>query len=414
MRPIPQALALADVLAEELSDPRTAWNAAPPGGRAWPQSLAGGAAGISLLHIERAHCGRGEWETVHTWLASAADGDLTAAANASLYMGAPALAFAMNSAAGDSGRYQGALKKLDAATLTVTRRRLARAHARIDSGEAPAMKEFDVIRGLAGLGAYHLKRHPDHPVTTEVLAYLVRLTEPRPQEHGRHALPGWWTSMAPNGEASPDYPGGHGNFGMAHGIGSVLALLSLSLLHGPAVPGTREAIERVCAWTDQWRQHDATGPWWPGFITPDQARRQHVDPALRPRPSWCYGIAGTARAQQLAGMALGDTARQHTAEHAMLTTLQAPAQLDMLRETGLCHGTAGLLQAAWRMATDSTTGALAAELPRLTDRLTQQITHLKQRDPELLDGTAGSALALHTIGTNTAPRSGWDTFLLLA
>ncbi|WP_030021735.1 lanthionine synthetase C family protein [Streptomyces monomycini] len=411
MRPIPQALTLADVLAEELSEPRTAWDAAPPGGRAWPQSLAGGAAGIALFHIERAHCGRGEWDTVHTWLASAAHGDLTAAANAGLYMGAPALAFAMNAAAGDTSRYQGALKKLDDATITVTHRRLAHAHARIESGEAPAMKEFDVIRGLAGLGAYHLRRHPDHPVTADVLSYLVRLTEPRPQEHG---LPAWWTSVAPNGEPSPDYPGGHGNFGMAHGISAVLALLSLSLLNGPTVPHTREGVERICAWTDRWLQHDATGPWWPGFITPDQARRDHVDPALRPRPSWCYGIAGTARAQQLAGMALGDATRQQTAEYAMLTTLQDPEQLDLLPETGLCHGTAGLLQAAWRMASDATTGALAAELPHLTDRLTQQITHLKQRDPELLDGTAGSALALHTLGTNTHPRSGWDTFLLLA
>ncbi|MEU5900314.1 lanthionine synthetase C family protein [Streptomyces venezuelae] len=414
MRPIPQALALADTLAAQLSDPHTAWDTAPPGGRAWPQSLAGGAAGIALLHIERAHCGRGTWDTVHTWLACAADGELTAAANAGLYMGAPALAFALNAAAGDSNRYQRALKKLDDATLTVTRRNLARAHARIAAGDAPAMKEFDVIRGLAGLGAYHLGRHPGHPVTADVLAYLVRLTEPRPPGDGEPGLPGWWASVAPNGKPSPDYPGGHGNFGMAHGISSVLALLSLSLLNGPAVPHAREAVERICAWMDHWRQHDATGPWWPGFITAGQARSQHVDPSLRPRPSWCYGIAGSARAQQLAGMALNDPARKHSAEHAMLTTLQAPSQLDLLTETGLCHGSAGLLQSAWRMATDATISALAAELPRLTDRLAQQLTHLKQRDPELLDGLAGSALALHTLGTNTPPESGWDTFLLLA
>ncbi|WP_030017924.1 lanthionine synthetase C family protein [Streptomyces monomycini] len=411
MRPIPQALALADALAAQLSDPNTAWAAQAPGKRAWPQSLAGGAAGIALLHIERAHCGRGEWSTVHTWLASATADDLTAAANASLYMGAPALAFAMHAAAHGSSRYQRALKKLDDATVTVTRRRLAQAHDRIDRGDPPAMKEFDVIRGLTGLGAYHLGRHPDHPITTEVLAYLVRLTTLRPQKQG---LPPWWTDVAPNGEASPDYPGGHGNFGMAHGIGSVLALLALSLLNGPALPGTREAVERICDWTDHWRQHDPTGSWWPGFITLNQVRRQQLDPALRPRPSWCYGIAGTARAQQLAGLALGDRTRQETAEHAMLATLQDPDQLDMLTETGLCHGTAGLLQAAWRMATDAATPALAAELPRLTDRLTQQLARLNPRDPELLDGIAGTALALHTLGTNTVPRSNWDAFLLLA
>ncbi|WP_129841979.1 lanthionine synthetase C family protein [Streptomyces sp. RFCAC02] len=413
MKPLPQAAALADVLTEELSDPRTAWGTAPPGGRAWPQSLAGGAAGIALLHIERARCGLGDWDTVHTWLTAAAADDLTAAANASLYMGAPALAFAMNAAAAtSSNRYQRALKQLDDATITVTHRRLAHAHARIDRGdEPPEMKEFDVIRGLAGLGAYHLRRHPDHPITAEVLAYLVRLTDARPNDLG---LPAWWTDVAPNGTESPDCPGGHGNFGMAHGIGSVLALLSLAILDNLAIPGTRDAVERICAWTDQWLQHDATGPWWPGFITVDQARQHHVDPALRPRPSWCYGIAGSARAQQLAGIALGDSARQQTAEHAMVTTLQDPVQLEKLTETGLCHGTAGLLQSAWRMADDARTSAIADELPHLTDRLIQQITHVHPRDPELLDGTAGTALALQTLGNNTAPESGWDAFLLLA
>ncbi|WP_255685930.1 hypothetical protein [Actinocorallia sp. API 0066] len=35
-------------------------------------------------------------------------------------------------------------------------------------------------------------------------------------------------------------------------------------------------------------------------------------------------------------------------------------------------------------------------------------------DPEFLDGAAGVALALHTIGTAQAPLSAWDSVLLLA
>lgn len=359
MRPNPEALDAADTIAVALTDPRTAWAAAPPGGRAWPQSLAGGAAGVALLHIERAQSGRGDWATAHAWLSSAAAGNLTAAANAGLYMGAPALAFVLNAAAGSSARYQRALEKLDAATITVTRRRLADAHARIDQGDRPTMKEFDLIRGLAGLGAYHLARHPHHEVTHDVLAYLVRLTEPLSGD----GLPPWWTDLSPNGKPHPDFPGGHGNFGLSHGIGSVLALLSLALLRGLAVTGAGDAAERICAWTDQWRQYDDAGPWWPGFVTLDQVQQRRVDPSLRPRPSWCYGIAGTARAQQLAGMALGHTARQRAAETALLTTLRDPAQLDLLPEIGLCHGKAGLLQAAWRMAADARTPGIAAEIP---------------------------------------------------
>ncbi|MGH3694845.1 MAG: lanthionine synthetase C family protein [Pseudonocardiaceae bacterium] len=408
---LPDALAAADSIAAPLSDPQAAWAAAPPtGGRAWPQSLAGGAAGIALLHIERARSGHGDWNTAHTWLSVAASGELTAAANAGLFFGAPALAFVTHVAAGSSGRYRRALTDLDQAVIAVTRTRLAAAHARIERGERPAMKEFDLIRGLAGLGAYHLGRHPDHQITSDVLSYLVRLTEPLP---ARGELPPWWTDVAPHGEPSPDYPDGHGNVGLSHGIGSVLTLLSLALLRNLPVVGADDAVARICAWTDLWRQHDRSGPWWPGLITADQVREQRVEPALQPRPSWCYGISGTARAQQLAGMALGDTARQQAAENAMLAALRDRAQLDLLPEVGLCHGTAGLLQAAWRMAADARTPQIAAELPHLAARLTTQLSR-PVPNPELLDGAAGAALALHTVGTGAAPVSGWDAFLLLA
>ncbi|WP_055483638.1 lanthionine synthetase C family protein [Sphaerimonospora mesophila] len=408
--PQPNALAVAESIATALADPQP-WAVEPlNAGRVWPQSLAGGAAGIALLHIERARSGRGDPGTAHAWLAVAASGALTAAANAGLFFGAPALAFVTHAATDESGRYQGALARLDDAVTKLTRARLAVAHARIDRGERPEMKEFDLIRGLAGLGAYHFRRHPDHRITYDVLSYLVRLTDPLPADG---ELPAWWTNVSPNGEPSPDYPNGHGNVGLSHGIGSILALLSLAMLHNVPVVGAKEAIERICAWIDLWQQHDGESLWWPGLVTIEQVREQRIDPSLRPRPSWCYGISGTARAQQLAGMALGDVARKQTAEAAMLAMLRDPAQLDRLPEIGLCHGTAGLLQAAWRMAADATTSPLGAELPNVAARLTTQISRC-MHEPELLDGVAGAALALHTIGTGIAPASGWDTILLLA
>lgn len=410
--PIPAPLAMADKLASALAHPCAAWRGTPPAdGRSWPQSLAGGAAGIALLHLERARSGRGDWATAHTWLSAAVGGEVTAAANASLYFGVPALAFVMHIAAASSNGYRRALTTLDDATLTVTRTRLARAQARIDRAERPELREFDVIRGLAGLGAYHLSRHPDHQVTYAVLSCLVRLTSPLP---GTDRLPPWWTNVAPDGEPSPDYPGGHGNFGLSHGIGSVLAVLSLAILRGITVPGAEDAAHRICAWTDQWRQGDQASPWWPGFITVAQAGAQRVDPVLRPRPSWCYGVAGTARAQQLAGLALRDPARQQAAEAAILAVLRDPAELDRLTETGLCHGTAGLLQAAWRMAADATTGEINTELPRLAARLVRQLAESEDGSPELLDGAAGAALVLHTAGTGSAPGPCWDAFLALA
>ncbi|MEU9737195.1 lanthionine synthetase C family protein [Streptomyces sp. NPDC048002] len=409
--PSPAALETADRLAAAITDPSTAWpGGRPQGGRSWPQSLAGGAAGIALLHIERARTGHGAWSTAHAWLKAAVHDDVSAASNANLYFGAPALAYVMHRAASTSSRYLPALARLDTATVTLTRNRLAAAHQRITRAERPLMEEFDQIRGLSGLAAYHLSRHPHHDITSDVIAYLVRLTEPVP---GPAGLPPWWTDVGPSGILHPDYPGGHGNFGLAHGIGSTLAVLSQALLGGLTVPGTAEAIARICSWTDQWRQGEPTTPWWPGHLSIQQVTDDQVHPSLRPRPSWCYGVSGTARAQQLAGLALKDPARVLTAENAILAALQDPLQRGTLPETGLCHGMAGLLHASWRMATKTDNPEISAELPQLTDRL---ITALSQSDPnpELLDGRAGAALALHTVGTGRAAAPHWDTFLALA
>lgn len=56
--PVPQALAAADTIADRLTDPTLVYRAGL--GRHRPQSLAGGAAGIALLHIERARTGHGD------------------------------------------------------------------------------------------------------------------------------------------------------------------------------------------------------------------------------------------------------------------------------------------------------------------------------------------------------------------
>ncbi|MGH4028781.1 lanthionine synthetase C family protein [Actinomycetota bacterium Odt1-20B] len=407
----PIALSTADELADLLADPSTAWpNGTPDGGRAWPQSLAGGASGIALLHIERARTGRGDWNTAHAWLATAVRGEISAAPNANLYFGAPALAFITHRAASALYRYEPLLERLDAATLTITRKRLTAAHQRLHHADRPPMEEFDLIQGLSGLGAYHLSRHPHHKITLDTFAYLVRLTEPLPDPAG---LPPWWMNTGPSGALELNYPGGHGNFGLAHGIGTALSVLSQALLHGVQVPGMIDAVERICVWTDRWRQGDDNRPWWPGQITVQQASDGHVPAALRPRPSWCYGVSGSARAQQLAGLALGDPHRVRVAENAILDALRDLTQLGQLPGIGLCHGMAGLMHAAWRMATETGNPEITAELSHLSERL---IAALEQgdHDPELLDGMAGAALALHTLGTGHTPAPYWDTFLALA
>jgi hypothetical protein len=142
------------------------------------------------------------------------------------------------------------------------------------------------------------------------------------------------------------------------------------------------------------------------------------------RPSWCYGTAGTARAQQLAALATGDTARQHMAESALNSALDDSGQLAAISDLSLCHGYAGLLHIAQRAAGDAITPQLTARLPRLldaivgheggnADRLAASLLRPQARDYGLLEGAAGIALVLHTAQAGGSIDRGWDSCLLV-
>ncbi len=64
----------------------------------WGQSLANGAAGLALLHIGYAHAGTGDWGNAHQWVKAMTRGGVAAAPDASLYRGAPAVAYVLRTA----------------------------------------------------------------------------------------------------------------------------------------------------------------------------------------------------------------------------------------------------------------------------------------------------------------------------
>ncbi len=79
----------------------------------------------------------------------------------------------------------------------------------------PSLAEFDLVRGLTGLGAYLLCRAPHGELVRQVLTYLVRLTEPLPADDQAGAsAPGWWTSDVPSGQPVGAFRGGHADLGI--------------------------------------------------------------------------------------------------------------------------------------------------------------------------------------------------------
>ncbi|MBQ1019839.1 lanthionine synthetase C family protein [Micromonospora sp. D93] len=411
------AVAVADLLADP-DDPSL-----PIHQPWWRQSLALGVPGIALLHVELAAAGLRPWQRARHWLTAATGGPVTAGADSHSFHGAPALAHVLACAATHQpGSYARALDGLDTAIAADTRRRVAAAHARIDAGELPALAEFDAIRGLTGIGVYLLRRPSGGEELRDVLGYLVRLTTPLHRDG--EMLPGWWTGTGPNGRTDARFPGGHGNTGMAHGIAGPLALLALAALQGVVVEGQLAAIATVCSWLDRWRSKTDAGRSWPYWITRPQLRAGRAPAPGTQRPSWCYGTAGVARAQQLAALATDDAARRVAAEDTLTRALTDPRQLAATTDSSLCHGYAGLAHIAHRVAADAVPGNTArldARVPHLLSlidsagggpRRTAAALIGDAPGPGLLDGAAGVALAALSCSTASTPNSSWDSCLL--
>ena len=396
--------AVADDLSEMLAMPPLA----EAGRDRWPhQSLSRGAAGVAVLHGTRAQAGLGSLERAHAWLGLAVRDSVSAGPGSGLWLGAPAIAFAI--AASAPSHYRAATQALNQVITNMAQARLQAAHERIAAAARPALSEFDLVRGLTGLGAYLLHFEPDPWLLRQVLQYLVRLTEPvSAGDAAGIAAPGWWSADTPNLRTRTD--GGHANLGMAHGIAGPLALLALAARKGITVTGQAEAIDRICAWLDAWCQPGAAGPWWPAWITLADLRDGRASQLGPARPSWCYGTPGLARAQQLAAIARHDRTRQADAENALARCVSDQAQTARLSEPGLCHGWAGTLAATWHAARDAASRHLAAA-PEPLARALAESAH-GDHPYGLINGYAGAALMLHAIATQAPGR--WAGCLLIA
>ncbi|MFI5480324.1 lanthionine synthetase C family protein [Streptomyces rubiginosohelvolus] len=385
----------------------------PPPEEPWAvQSLADGAAGISLLHIEIASRYGGSWRSAHRWITSAASGPISAADQTGLFLGAPAVGFVLTAVPPAYRHlYVSARTTLHQHITDLAHRRVDAALARIGRGDLPTFAEYDLFYGLTGIGAYLLRTEPEGPALERILQYLVALT--RPLAADGHGLPGWWVRHDPMRGESPHFPGGHGNFGAAHGIAGPLLLLAQAMRRGPTVHGHQDAMLTICAHLDAWCQHGDSGPWWPEYISRRDLDRRRPHKNTPARPSWCYGTTGIARAGQLAGIALRSPTLQKFYEDALYRALSDPAQLALVTDSGLCHGWAGIYQTAHRAAADALDPRLHTLAERLGDALITSGQPCSSSAPGLINGAADTALALTTCASQQAPSTGWDTCLLI-
>jgi hypothetical protein len=282
---------------------------------------------------------------------------------------------------------------------------------------------YDAIRGLSGIGrvllAAHAAGHQDaaEPGLTAALTTLTTLIH---THHG--ARPGWWLPANHHPPAVTVHPTGAATTGMAHGIAGPVALLSIAHTAGRTVPGQHEAIRTAANWLLTWQEHSAS--WPPSVSGNDLDSPPALDQRRRlrgRRDAWCYGAPGIGRALTLAGTALAEPHLRRAGRTAVAALAErAPDQWDT-DGPGLCHGSAGVLQAAIRAGSDSVANLAADRTLSFHDpRLPFAFPHLEAgvplNTPGFLNGATGVALALadHSGLMRQEAPAQWDSLLLLS
>lgn len=371
-----------------------------------PHELAGGHLGLAILFAGCDDAFPGE-----DW-AIAAQAHLEVAAEAaearqnipaSLFHGLAGLGFARLLIGDEAPADEDLLRRAEAAADRVA-----------GAEEFVSERDFDVVSGLAGVGAYLLSIPGSSPALDRDLHALVRLA----QAHG--PTPGWYTPPhLLDEEAREHYPQGRFNCGLAHGIPGPLALLSLADAQGVAVDGVVAAIERITRWLVEQRLEDDWGTTWPSAVT--------LGP-VRPEPSrsaWCYGPPGVARSLWLAGDTLDDSGLRDLAVAAMSAVYRRPIPKRGIDSPTFCHGVAGLLQITLRFAQDTGLPLFREEAAKLAMQLLDAYDRgslLGYCDVEpdgrlvdrasLVNGAAGVALVLLAASSPFEPA--WDRMFLLS
>ncbi|MFI1767595.1 lanthionine synthetase C family protein [Streptomyces sp. NPDC020800] len=417
----------AEAVVAEIAARAAAWSA--PAGT--PIGLAAGTSGTALLLVELSRADPALRPAAHAWLAAAARaiGSAPGSERHGLHDGLAGLAFAVKAAVRAPGDYATVRAQLDgflrdrlARLLDLERVRLAQ------RTEAVPRERFDVVNGATGLARYFLADPVDPEPVRAVLRYLIALTEPI--RRNGCTLPGWTVTAWPGREADGDLI----DLGLAHGVAGPLALLSLCWAKGIRVPGQDAAIRRIADWLTDRVRTDGAGPYWPSVYPAAAELAKGPSAPPPPRPSWCYGTPGVARAVQLAGAALGEGEWVRTAAEALRAVYRRPGALAELTDPGLCHGVAGLAHLTRVVAADLADPEMARHADALTDGLRARFDaatafgyptsappepsarpepsapSASQDTPTFLEGAAGVALALHRPGTPPL----WDAVLLVS
>jgi hypothetical protein len=348
---------------------RAAENTALPN---WfPPGLAGGYAGVALLHLYTGRAAADAKEAESGRLAAfdfiraaVAATERTPLRNPGVFSGTAGLALALADCARDEPRFGPSLAALHqrlAAQVLATAWPRSTGHV--------SVSHYDTVSGAAGILGYLCSipaPSPEvHAAVDHVLDYLVWLGEPG---HDPAAPRRWLIAPHLLGQADHQklYPYGYLNLGMAHGMPGVAAALAVAWRAGHRRPGLWEALDNITKWIQESCDADEFGRRWPNGMPVDHTGAQRSPDPYQDRLAWCYGTPGVSAALLTVAEVTGDTKVRNAAMEGFEAALRRLSVSTVPLTAGLCHGVSGLLVICEEFAAAGSTHARTA-LPRLAD-----------------------------------------------
>lgn len=262
-----------------------------------------------------------------------------------------------------------------------------------------ATRHFDLIHGVAGIGAYALMRTDRDAAQRLYLAVEAALmASSSVSAAGRH----WRTrpeNMSPLASAKSKADG-HIDLGLAHGLPGVIQLMAGALRHRLAGAATSalltQSVEALIACRSDQFVSCAYG-----YMTPQEG----VEAS---RVAWCYGDLSAGFALHSAGLALGRTDWSARAQQIVQDRITQAESTFLLTDLSLCHGYAGVLHLVRKLA--QARPAYAQIIARCSQMLGDGPDE-SDMSPGLLEGSAGVLLAMNDGGPRG--RHHWDVCLCL-
>lgn len=278
----------------------------------------------------------------------------------------------------------------------------------------PWTRDYDLVRGLAGLGVYAFERgDAGRPLALRVLDHLEACARPR------GAGLAWPTApelLAPHQRAIA--PRGYWNLGLAHGIAGVIALLAHYVTRDVEAPRARRLLAGAVAFVTAIPV--PAGQQLPAWIV----EGEDAGPGAA-RVAWCYGDLGIAVSLAAAARATGEAAWGERARSLAAACIDLPYPATHVVDAGLCHGAAGAAHLYHRLYRATGDERFAAATRTWLDRTLA----LRNREPlagfparatdgsgawtsdaTLLTGAPGVALVLHELLADADPA--WSRLLL--